>query len=113
MARPTLLTPERHKAIVAAIRAGAFDWIAAEANGIDRETFKLWMRTGARRKREPYLSSGKAPLFKPNQAAARAGAVPASRFGAVLRCVLYKVSPVNESPPTRLPSTVGISFQMK
>ena len=56
MGRPNLLTLERHKAIVAAIRAGAFDWIAAEANGIDRETFKLWMRTGARRKREPYLS---------------------------------------------------------
>jgi hypothetical protein len=56
VARPILLTPERGKAIVAAIRAGAFDWIAAEANGIDRETFKLWMRTGARRKREPYLS---------------------------------------------------------
>lgn len=56
MPRPTLLTPERHKTIVAAIRAGAFDWIAAEANGIDRETFKLWMRTGIRRKREPYLS---------------------------------------------------------
>jgi hypothetical protein len=54
--RPILLTPERHKAIVAAIRAGAFDWIAAEANGIDRETFKLWMRTGTRTKREPYLS---------------------------------------------------------
>ncbi len=56
MARPTLLTPERHKAIVAAIRAGAFDWIAAEANGIDRQTFKLWMRKGMRKKREPYLS---------------------------------------------------------
>lgn len=56
MARPVLLTPERSKAIVAAIRAGAFDWIAAEANGIDRETFKLWMHTGTRRKREPYLS---------------------------------------------------------
>jgi hypothetical protein len=56
MARPTLLTPERHKAIVAAIRAGAFDWIAAEANGIDRQTFKLWMRKGVQTKREPYLS---------------------------------------------------------
>ncbi len=56
MGRPSLLTPERHKAIVAAIRAGAFDWIAAEANGIDRETFKLWIRTGTRKKREPYLS---------------------------------------------------------
>jgi hypothetical protein len=56
VARPTLLTPERHKGIVAAIRAGAFDWIAAEANGIDRETFKLWMRTGAQSESEPYLS---------------------------------------------------------
>jgi hypothetical protein len=56
MGRPSLLTSERHKAIVAAIRAGAFDWIAAEANGIDRETFKLWVRTGVRTKREPYLS---------------------------------------------------------
>jgi hypothetical protein len=66
--RPILLTPERHKAIVAAIRAGAFDWIAAEANGIDRETFKLWMRTGARNKREPYLT------FVRNVRAARAQA---------------------------------------
>src|SRR5450830_643987 len=56
MGRPSLLTPESHKAIVAAIRAGAFDWIAAEANGIDRETFKLWMRTGTRTKKEPYRS---------------------------------------------------------
>ena len=56
MGRPSLLTPESHKAIVAAIRAGAYDWIAAEANGIDRETFKLWMRTGIRTKREPYRS---------------------------------------------------------
>src|SRR5450830_636402 len=56
MGRPSLLTPESHKAIVAAIRAGAFDWIAAEANGIDRETFKLWMRTGAQNESEPYLS---------------------------------------------------------
>jgi hypothetical protein len=54
--RPNLLTPERRAGIVAAIRAGAFDWIAAEANGIDRETFKLWMRTGTRTKKEPYLS---------------------------------------------------------
>jgi hypothetical protein len=56
MARPTLLTPECHRAIVAAIRAGAFDWIAAEANGVDRETFKLWIRKGTREKRDPYLS---------------------------------------------------------
>jgi hypothetical protein len=54
--RPTLLTPETHRAIIAAIRAGAFVWIAAEANGVDRETFKLWMRIGTRTKKEPYFS---------------------------------------------------------
>ena len=56
MARPTLLTPERHKSIVAAIRAGSFDWIAAEANGISRETFRIWMRKGERDKRKPYVA---------------------------------------------------------
>src|SRR5450759_4548587 len=59
MGRPSLLTPERCAGIVAAVRAGAFDWIAAEANGVDRETFKLWMRLGTRKKREPYLSFAK------------------------------------------------------
>ena len=54
MSRPTLLTPERHKAIVAAIRAGSFDWVAAEANGISRETLRLWLRKGSRDKRKPY-----------------------------------------------------------
>ena len=56
MSRPTLLTPERHKAIVAAIRAGSFDWVAAEANGINRETFRVWMRKGERDKRKPYAA---------------------------------------------------------
>src|SRR5664279_3832652 len=56
MSRPSLLTPERHKAIVAAIRAGSFDWVAAEANGITRETLRLWLRKGARDKRKPYVT---------------------------------------------------------
>ena len=56
MPRPTLLTPERHKAIVAAIRAGSFDWVAAEANGITRETLRLWLRKGERDKRKPYVA---------------------------------------------------------
>ena len=37
----------------------------------------------------------------------------AARFGAVRACVAYKVKPVKARPPTRLPSTVGISFQIK
>lgn len=54
--RPSLLTPERHKGIVAAIRAGAYNWVAAEANGIDRETFRYWMRRGENERIEPYLT---------------------------------------------------------
>lgn len=56
MGRPTLLTPETHRAIVAAIRAGSYDWIAAQANGVDRNTFMAWMRRGERERVEPYLS---------------------------------------------------------
>ena len=43
------------------------------------------------------------------QAATRA----ATRFGAVLTCVAYSVRPVKARPPTRLPTTVGISFQIR
>ena len=48
-----------------------------------------------------------------DQAAARRATISTSRFGAVLACVAYRVSPVNARPPTKLPRTVGISFQMK
>lgn len=54
MSRPTLYSPERHRSIVAAVRAGSFAWIAAEANGVSRSTFKKWMRKGERTRREPY-----------------------------------------------------------
>jgi hypothetical protein len=54
--RPTLYTPERHRAIVAAIRAGAYDWVAAQANGIDPDTFRLWMRRGQIGRKEPFLT---------------------------------------------------------
>lgn len=55
MGRPSLLTPERHKAIVAAIRAGSYDWVAAQANGVNPATFIFWMRRGEREKRRPYF----------------------------------------------------------
>lgn len=55
MGRRTLLTPERQKSIVAAIRAGAYDWVAAEANGIDRMTFVLWMKRGENERKQPYV----------------------------------------------------------
>lgn len=56
MGRPSLLTPERHKAIVAAIRAGAYDWVAAQANGIDPATFRNWMLRGKKSRKGPYLA---------------------------------------------------------
>lgn len=55
MGRPSLLTPERHRAIVAAIRAGSYDWVAAQANGVNPATFILWMRRGERERKRPYF----------------------------------------------------------
>ena len=40
------LTPETQKTIVAFIRSGAFDWVAAEAAGICGKTFRRWMEAG-------------------------------------------------------------------
>ena len=44
--RKTKLTPELHQSIVAYIRAGAFDWVAAQACGIASSTFYLWLQQG-------------------------------------------------------------------
>jgi hypothetical protein len=44
--RETLLTPELQQRIVSYVRAGAFDWVAAEANGVNRFTFHEWIRRG-------------------------------------------------------------------
>jgi hypothetical protein len=40
------LTPEVQQKIVAFVRAGSYDWVAAEANGVDRQTFWEWIRRG-------------------------------------------------------------------
>ena len=47
MARPTKLTPEVHHTIVEYIRAGAYDYIAAQAAGLDPSTFRRWLERGA------------------------------------------------------------------
>lgn len=46
MARPTKLTPEAAQKIVALIRQGAYDWVAAQAAGINPATFRRWMAAG-------------------------------------------------------------------
>jgi hypothetical protein len=40
------LTPEIEQRIVGFIRAGGFPWVAAEAAGIPRKIFQLWLRRG-------------------------------------------------------------------
>ncbi len=44
--RETLLTNELQAKIVSFVRAGAWDWVAAEANGVGRRTFFEWMQRG-------------------------------------------------------------------
>lgn len=50
--RKTLLTPECEAQIVASIRAGAFDWVAARAAGVSQTTFYRWMEGKTKRHRE-------------------------------------------------------------
>jgi len=55
MARPRYrLTPALEQQITGFIRAGAYDWVAAEAAGIPWRVFRGWMRQGARKGRQPY-----------------------------------------------------------
>lgn len=53
--RKTKLTPDLQERIVAYIRGGAFDYVAAQAVGISRATFYRWYNEGAR-PRSRYVS---------------------------------------------------------
>lgn len=46
MARRTKFTPEIQEKIIAYVRQGAWDYIAAEAAGIHRTTFANWLQWG-------------------------------------------------------------------
>jgi hypothetical protein len=53
----SLVTPEVESNLLGFIRAGGFPHVAAEAAGIPRELFAVWLRRGSRRgAREPYKS---------------------------------------------------------
>ena len=49
--RPTKLTPEITARIASFVRAGAYPWVAAEANGICHRTFDRWKTAGERARR--------------------------------------------------------------
>ena len=51
--RKTKLTDELQQQVVSYIRAGAYDWVAAQATGIRKATFYRWMQAGERG-RQPY-----------------------------------------------------------
>jgi 1,6-anhydro-N-acetylmuramate kinase len=46
MGRKTKLSSELQAKICGYIRAGAYDWVAAQACGIDPATFRRWMHAG-------------------------------------------------------------------
>lgn len=54
MGRKTLLTPEVQAKVVAYIRQGAYEWVAAQAAGIGRRTFYHWMESGEKYPNSPY-----------------------------------------------------------
>jgi hypothetical protein len=56
--RRTVLTPELQRDICAFIRAGAYDYAAAEACGISRRTFFEWLERGERESRR-----GRSPVY--------------------------------------------------
>jgi len=63
--RKTKLTPELQRTIVSYIRAGAFDWVAAQAAGIHQDTFYHWLNLG---------TQGRAPFSEFSDAIAQARA---------------------------------------
>jgi transposase len=52
--RPTKLTAEVHRQVIAYVRAGAFSWVAAEAAGVSRTTFYRWLQRGDKEGRGAY-----------------------------------------------------------
>jgi hypothetical protein len=56
--RRTLLTAELQRDICAFVRAGAYDYAAAEACGISRRTFFEWLERGERESKR-----GRAPVY--------------------------------------------------
>jgi hypothetical protein len=54
MARTPPPTPELTLRIVSFVRAGGYDWVAAQAAGVSRAVFRGWLERGAAGGRQPY-----------------------------------------------------------
>jgi hypothetical protein len=54
MPRTPRLTPELTRRIVSFIRAGGYDWVAAQAAGVSLAVFRGWLERGVASSRQPY-----------------------------------------------------------
>lgn len=68
---PSLFTPEVCKKIIDAVKAGNYDYIAAEAAGIDRTTFFRWMKRGKKEGEGEYWEFCNAVTKAENEAETR------------------------------------------
>lgn len=75
MGRRTKLTPDVERIILEYIEKGAFDYIAAQAAGIERRTFTAWLRRGERTAEEPFRTFS----YKVKEARSRARATAESK----------------------------------
>ena len=94
MGRRTKLTPDVERIILEHIEGGAFDYIAAQAAGIERRTFTVWLRRGERSAEEPFRSFS----YRVREARARARAVAESKVYANQPFNWLRYGPGRERP---------------
>jgi hypothetical protein len=96
----SMLTPDRSRTILAFIEAGAADYIAAEAAGIDERTFRDWMARGLGR-RPTRRSTPELKAFARSVIQAKARARAAREIEAAEHHVTFWLSHMARSKPGR------------
>jgi hypothetical protein len=66
------LTPQIEDKVLHFIRAGGYDWVAAEAAGVPRAVFSEWLARGERSRRQPYHRFSNAVMVARAQARLKA-----------------------------------------